>query len=63
LKVFKTLDKDGNGYLSSSELVQIMAQLGQPISIEEADAMVYEADLDGDGHIAFHELLTLVRSA
>ena len=63
VEVFKHLDKDGNGYVSATELSAIMGQLGQPITIEQAEAMVKEADLDGDGHIAFNELMHIVHSA
>ena len=42
---------DGNGYLEANEVQQIMTQLGDPISFDEATAMVKEADLDGDGRV------------
>jgi calmodulin len=46
LKVF---DKDGNGYISSSELRHVMNMLGEKLSDFEVGEMVKEADLDGDG--------------
>lgn len=42
---------DGNGYLEANEVQQIMTQLGDPISYDEATAMVKEVDLDGDGRV------------
>ena len=50
-KVFRKLDKDGNGFISSAELKQeMMASLDKKI-----DSMIKEADVDGDGQINFLE--------
>ena len=50
-KVFRKLDKDGNGFISSAELKhEMMASLDKKI-----DSMIKEADVDGDGQINFLE--------
>lgn len=47
-------DKDGNGYISSSELRHVMNMLGEKLSDYEVGEMVKEADLDGDGKFRFY---------
>ncbi len=39
----------GNGMISAAELKFVMINLGEKLSIDEAEEMVREADLDGDG--------------
>ncbi|KAF3524732.1 hypothetical protein F2Q69_00048259 [Brassica cretica] len=48
-EVFKVFDKDQNGYISASELGHVMINLGEKLTDEEAEQMIKEADLDGDG--------------
>jgi calmodulin len=54
-QAFAVFDKDGNGFISSAELRQVMANLGEALSQEEVDAMIKEADNDGDGQVNFEE--------
>lgn len=49
LQAFKVFDKDGSGKISADELRQVMANLGEPLSEEEVDEMINEADTNGDG--------------
>ena len=46
-------DKDGNGFISASELRQVMANLGEKLTDEEVDEMIREADIDGDGQVNY----------
>lgn len=48
---FSIFDKDGNGYISSSELRHVMANLGEKLTDEEIDDMIREVDENGDGQI------------
>ena len=43
--------KDGNGFINRVELRHVMMNLGERMSEEECDALVDEADIDGDGCI------------
>jgi calmodulin len=52
-EAFRVFDKDGNGYISRLELKQVMSSLGEKLSEEELDAMMKEADIDGDGQVNF----------
>ncbi|CAH1267592.1 CALM1 [Branchiostoma lanceolatum] len=57
-EAFRVFDKDGNGFITASELRVVMANLGEKLSDEEVDEMIDEADSDGDGHINFEEFYT-----
>ncbi|XP_033736505.1 calmodulin-like [Pecten maximus] len=52
---FKVFDKDGNGFISATELRHVMTNLGEKLTEAEVDEMILEADLDGDGQINFEE--------
>jgi len=57
---FRTFDKDGNGFISASELRHVMANLGEKMTDEEVDEMIKEADLDGDGQINYEEFVSVM---
>ena len=46
-EAFKVFDKDGNGFISASELRHVMTNLGEKLTDEEVDEMIREADVDG----------------
>mmetsp|Transcript_83466 Transcript_83466/g.145093 ORF Transcript_83466/g.145093 Transcript_83466/m.145093 type:complete len:319 (+) Transcript_83466:102-1058(+) len=52
---FQKLDKDGNGQLEPEELKEALSSMG--VSDEEVDAMIKEADINGDGKINKGEFL------
>ncbi|KAF7327872.1 Calmodulin [Mycena kentingensis (nom. inval.)] len=52
-QAFRVFDKDGSGTIDVDELRDVMQGLGEPLSKEEAKAMIREADLDGDGVIDY----------
>lgn len=53
---FCLFDKDGSGYISSSELKAAMNNFDENLTDEEIEEMIREADLDGDGEISFEGL-------
>jgi len=59
-EAFKVFDKDGNGYISASELRHIMTNLGEKLTDEEVDEMIREADVDGDGQINYDEFVDMM---
>ncbi|EES10843.1 hypothetical protein BDA96_06G095900 [Sorghum bicolor] len=58
--LFETLDKDGDGKVSASELLGCAAA---ELDEEEAAAVVAVADADGDGLLCRDEFLGLAREA
>ena len=52
-EAFKVFDSDGNGFISAAELRHVMTNLGERLTDEEADEMIREADIDGDGQINY----------
>ncbi|KAL5553240.1 hypothetical protein UlMin_040641 [Ulmus minor] len=58
-EVFKKFDVNGDGKISSSELGEIMGNLGQPSTEEELEKMIKEVDADGDGFIDLSEFVEL----
>ena len=55
--------QDGNGFINRMELRHVMMNLGEKITEEECDAMVEEADIDGDGSINYEEFYGMMTSA
>lgn len=52
---FETFDKDGNGFIDKDELKLVMNQMGESLSSTQIEAMMKEADINGDGLIDFKE--------
>jgi len=46
-EAFSLFDKDGDGCITSSELLTVMCSLGQPATDEEAKQMIHQVDTDG----------------
>ena len=60
VQAFRVFDKDGSGYVSSSELKLVMNRLGVDFSDNELEEMVLEADIDGDGQVCFEEFYAMM---
>ena len=57
-KIFRAIDKDGDGNLSKEEILEGYEEhFGVPISEEEVDKMFSEIDIDGNGHIDYTEFV------
>lgn len=66
LESFKVFDLDGNGYITASELHEVMfslAGMSEKVSKEEVDEMIRETDLDEDGRINYKEFAKMVSKA
>ena len=59
LEAFQVFDKDGNGFITARELKNVMANLGESLTEDEVNAMIREADCDGDGCINYAEFFTM----
>ena len=62
LEAFKVFDRDANGFITNHELRHVMTYLGDPLSPEEVEEMIKEADLDGDGQINYEEFVRMMMS-
>ncbi|GAA2782725.1 EF-hand domain-containing protein [Nonomuraea dietziae] len=52
---FGLVDANKDGLISAEELVRLMEVLGQPITLEAAQAGVAKLDSNGDGLISLEE--------
>lgn len=59
-ETFTLFDRDEDGYLCASELRRMMHGLGENVSEEEAEEMVRQADLDGDGVLSYREFARIM---
>uniref|UniRef100_A0A5B7BFW1 Putative calcium-binding protein CML15 n=1 Tax=Davidia involucrata TaxID=16924 RepID=A0A5B7BFW1_DAVIN len=60
LEVFRSFDRDGNGYITTAELAGQMAKMGHPLTYRELSEMMREADTNGDGVISFNEFASMM---
>lgn len=57
-KVFKSIDKDGDGQLTKEEILNGYEEhFGVPITEEQVDAMFEQIDIDGNGTIDYTEFV------
>ncbi|CAJ0927969.1 unnamed protein product, partial [Mesorhabditis belari] len=57
---FQLFDKDGNGFISATELHDAMASLGEMVTFEEIDMMIREADDNHDGKVNYEEFIKMM---
>ena len=53
-------DQDGDWSISSAELRLVLHNLGEELTDEEVDAIIREADIDGDGEIDYLEFTKMM---
>ena len=59
-EAFKVFDREGNGYITSQELKHVMLKVADELTEEEVDAMIKQADVNGDGQIEYEEFIALL---
>lgn len=55
----QTFDQNGDGWISKEELRFVMNNLGENLTDAELDAMMREADLNGDGKVNYDEFVRM----
>ena len=56
-EAFKVYDRDGDGFINSNELKEVLNKLGEDSSPEEIEHIIKEIDTKGDGMISFMDFL------
>ena len=59
-EAFRVFDKEGNGFISTTELAYVMQNIGEVLSEEETDELINEADIDGDGNVNYEEFVAML---
>ena len=59
-EAFKVFDREGNGYITSQELKHVMLKVADELTEEKVDAMIKQADVNGDGQIEYEEFIALL---
>merc|ERR1712079_961484 len=61
---FQVFDSNGNGngFINRYELSAVMNNIGEQVTGDEIQALMDEADLDGDGQINYEEFFAMMNS-
>ena len=59
---FSFFDKNGDGFVTAVELRQVMRELGQDISEEQAEQMIAEVDKEGKGRVTYQRFKSMMLS-
>eukprot|EP01083_Nonionella_stella_P083383 230564_1 len=54
-QAFELFDKNKDGKITPQELKEVMSSLGEQLTDQDVEDMIYEADQTGDGTINFNE--------
>ncbi|CAN1122778.1 Probable calcium-binding protein CML26 [Linum perenne] len=62
-QIFDKFDKNGDGKISCSEVVESLKELGTAVtSAEDCKKMIRQVDQDGDGSVNFEEFKKMMAS-
>ncbi|KAL9318567.1 hypothetical protein ACSQ67_015084 [Phaseolus vulgaris] len=59
-EAFRLFDQDQDGYISPTELLSVMRNIGEKITEKELEEMIRVADLDGDGRLNYEEFVRMM---
>lgn len=59
-EAFRLYDREGNGYITTDVLREILKELDNKITKEELDMMIEEIDSDGSGTVDFDEFMEVM---
>ena len=59
-ELFESFDTDGSGEIDAEELQQLCGTLGNKLSLAEAEEMIADIDVDGNGLVDFNEFLSMM---
>ena len=61
-EAFKLMDLDKDGFITKTELRQMMGKFGEILTDEELNAMIDEADTNKDGKVDINEFRALMET-
>ncbi|XP_043238572.1 troponin C, isoallergen Bla g 6.0101-like isoform X3 [Amphibalanus amphitrite] len=59
-EAFRLYDKEGNGYITTQVLKEILKALDDKLTSEDLDGIIEEVDTDGSGTLDFDEFLEMM---
>merc|ERR1739847_255731 len=59
-EAFRIYDKEGNGYISTDVLKEILQELDAKLTSEDLDNIIEEVDEDGSGTLDFDEFMSMM---
>merc|ERR1719219_1696592 len=59
-EAFRIYDKEGNGYISTDTLKEILKELDNKLTEEELEGIIEEVDEDGSGTLDFDEFMDMM---
>ncbi|XP_073961461.1 troponin C at 25D [Choristoneura fumiferana] len=59
-EAFRLYDREGNGYITTSTLKEILAALDDKLSGSDLDGIIAEIDTDGSGTVDFDEFMEMM---
>ncbi|XP_067009144.2 troponin C, isoallergen Bla g 6.0101 [Anabrus simplex] len=59
-EAFRLYDKEGNGYITTGVLREILKELDDKLTKEDLDMMIEEIDSDGSGTVDFDEFMEVM---
>lgn len=59
-EAFRLYDKDGEGYITTSTLREILKELDNKLNDEDLDGIIEEIDEDGSGTVDFDEFMEMM---
>nr|P29290.1 RecName: Full=Troponin C, isoform 2A [Homarus americanus] len=59
-EAFRVYDKEGNGYITTDVLKEILRELDNRLTEEDLDSIIEEVDEDGSGTLDFNEFMEMM---
>nr|ACO15082.1 Troponin C, isoform 1 [Caligus clemensi] len=59
-EAFRIYDKEGNGYISTETLREILKELDNKLTSDDIDGIIEEVDEDGSGTLDFDEFMEMM---
>ena len=60
-EAFKIFDEDGNGFIDTDELRDVMLSIDPDVRRADIEEMIKQADASGDGQIDIEEFLQILK--